>query len=277
VPAYTVIGGLLLAATIPFLAPAAVAAGATHESARTLAAGPPTVVVVSSAPGRDLAAAGTVSTEGARWTRPDGGTTTTSLTLLPRRTTESIVEREAPSALQQRAPTLAAAPAAPAAPTEPAVAPRRGQDASADPIARARPMPYVETRLGTAVPARIRAYETTIQRAAREYNVDPNFVAAVIMTESSGDPNAVSPKNAIGLMQLLDGPRDPEQNIAEGTRTLARWLKYFGQVDLALAAYNAGPGNVLKHGGVPPFPETHSHISRTLTRYAAYSASATTA
>jgi soluble lytic murein transglycosylase-like protein len=134
-------------------------------------------------------------------------------------------------------------------------------------------MPYVETRLGSAVPARIRKFEATIQQAAREYDVDPNFVAAVIMTESSGDPDAVSPKNAIGLMQVLDGPRDPEQNIAEGTRTLARWLTYFGQVDLALAAYNAGPGNVLKHGGVPPFPETHSHISRTQSSYAAYSAS----
>ena len=135
-------------------------------------------------------------------------------------------------------------------------------------------MPYVEKKLGADVPARIRKYEELIQRYARQYNVDPNFVAAVITTESGGDPDAVSPKNAIGLMQVLDGPFDPEENIARGTETLARWLKYFRQTDLALAAYNAGPGNVLRYDGVPPFSETHTHISRTLKSYAAYTASA---
>ena len=139
---------------------------------------------------------------------------------------------------------------------------------------KARPMPYVETKLGARVPARIKQYEPLILKHAREYNVDPNFVAAVIMTESSGDPKAVSPKNAVGLMQVLDGPADPDANIEEGTAIIGKWLKYYGSVELAIAAYNAGPGNVAKHGGVPPFPETHKHIARTLANYANYSAGA---
>jgi soluble lytic murein transglycosylase-like protein len=137
---------------------------------------------------------------------------------------------------------------------------------------KSRPMPYVAAKLGAHVPAKIKQYEPLIQKHAREYNVDPNFVAAVIMTESSGDSAAVSPKNAVGLMQVLDGPADPDANIEEGTAIIGKWLKYYGSVELAIAAYNAGPGNVAKHGGVPPFPETHKHISRTLANYATFSA-----
>lgn len=92
------------------------------------------------------------------------------------------------------------------------------------------------------------------------------------MTESSGEPGAVSAKNAVGLMQVLDGAADPEANIAEGTRILGGLLKQYGSVELALAAYNAGPGNVAKYGGVPPVEETRQHIQRTLASYARYSA-----
>jgi hypothetical protein len=140
-----------------------------------------------------------------------------------------------------------------------------------------RLMPYVATKLGDHVPAKIKRYESTIQKHARRHDVDPNFVAAVIMTESSGDPNAVSPKNAVGLMQVLDGPTDPDANIGEGTAIIGKWLKHYGSVELAIAAYNAGPGNVSKYGGVPPFPETRQHIGRTLANYAAYSGGASRA
>ncbi|HEY3081327.1 MAG TPA: lytic transglycosylase domain-containing protein [Chloroflexota bacterium] len=287
-PVYAVIGGLLLAASFPFIAPAAVASGASVEAARPPADQRPRVVVVSSspaagsaAPARQPSAAQTRGTSDPaaplrqppaaptrennqeRWGRSTGGTTTTSLTLLPRRTADTIVATEAKSAPSSASlPNVTAGPAA-----------ASGATSSPAPAAAAtaRPMPYVETALGAGVPASIRKYEEFIQRAAREYNVDPNFVAAVIMTESSGDPEAVSHRNAVGLMQVLDGPMDPEQNVFEGTQLLGRWLKYFGRVDLALAAYNAGPGNVIKYGGVPPFAETHNHIARTMARYATYS------
>ena len=160
-------------------------------------------------------------------------------------------------------------------PTPQPTATPRPQPTATPPTSSTRksgPMPYVDTRLGAHVPAKIKKYEPIIQKHAREYNVDPNFVAAVIMTESSGNPNAVSPKNAVGLMQVLDGPADPDANIEEGTAIIGKWLRYYGSVDLAIAAYNAGPGNVARHGGIPPFPETHKHISRTLANYATYSA-----
>jgi hypothetical protein len=159
-------------------------------------------------------------------------------------------------------------------PTAPPTATPRSQPTPTAPAVKLRPMPYVESKLGARVPARIKRYEPIILKHAREHNVDPNFVAAVIMTESSGDPSAVSPKNAVGLMQVLDGPSDPDANIEEGTAIIGKWLKYYGSVELAIAAYNAGPGNVAKHGGIPPVPETHKHISRTLANYSRYSAGA---
>jgi len=279
-----------VAASVPFIAPAAVASGASVEAARPPAEQRPRVVVVSSSPAAGSAAparqppaaqsrgtsdpaaplrpppaAATRENNQERWGRSTGGTTTTSLTLLPRRTADTIVATEAKSA-----PPAASLPRTTAGP-----AADSGATSSPAPAAAApdRPMPYVETALGAGVPASIRKYEEFIQRAAREYNVDPNFVAAVIMTESSGDPAAVSHRNAVGLMQVLDGPMDPEQNVVEGTQLLGRWLTYFGRVELALAAYNAGPGNVIKYGGVPPFAETHHHIARTMARYATYSGS----
>jgi hypothetical protein len=154
---------------------------------------------------------------------------------------------------------------------QPTATPRPQPTASPPAATGARPMPYVATKLGDHVPRTIKQYESVIQKHARRYNVDPNFVAAVIMTESSGDPNAVSPKNAVGLMQVLDGSTDPDANIGEGTAIIGKWLKHYGSVELAIAAYNAGPGNVRKYAGVPPFPETRAHISRTLANYAAYS------
>jgi hypothetical protein len=111
-----------------------------------------------------------------------------------------------------------------------------------------------------------------VRGLAREYQLDPNLVLAVIETESNFNPRAQSPKNAQGLMQLIPataqrfGVRDvwdPEQNLRGGMAYL-RWLlaHFNGDVRLALAGYNAGEGAVAQHGGVPPFTETRDYVAR---------------
>jgi soluble lytic murein transglycosylase-like protein len=115
-------------------------------------------------------------------------------------------------------------------------------------------------------------YGDLIQNASAQTGVAPALVRAIIQTESGGDPRAVSPAGAMGLMQLMPSnvqdagvsdPFDPAQNIMAGTQQLAGYLKqYHGDLDLALAAYNAGPGNVRKYGGVPPFLETQNYIRK---------------
>lgn len=115
-------------------------------------------------------------------------------------------------------------------------------------------------------------YDSLIQTYADKHNIDPALVRAVIQTESGGNPRAVSGAGARGLMQLMPSnvkeagisdAFDPEQNIAAGTAQLSTLLKeYGGDLDLALAGYNAGPGNVRKYGGVPPFRETQNYIRK---------------
>ena len=115
-------------------------------------------------------------------------------------------------------------------------------------------------------------YEPLIQKYAAQNSLAPSLVKAVIQTESGGNPRSVSGAGAMGLMQLMPenvkeagiaDPFDPEQNIAAGTKQLAGLLSlYHGDLDLALAGYNAGPGNVRKYGGVPPFTETQNYIHR---------------
>ena len=115
-------------------------------------------------------------------------------------------------------------------------------------------------------------YDGLIEKYAAQNSLPPSLVKAVIHTESDGNPHCVSGAGAIGLMQLmpenvkeagLTDPFDPEQNIAAGTKQLAGLLSlYHGDLDLALAGYNAGPGNVRKYGGVPPFTETRHYIQR---------------
>lgn len=114
--------------------------------------------------------------------------------------------------------------------------------------------------------------ETLIDKYAAQNGLEPALVRAVIKTESDGNPHCVSNAGAMGLMQLMPenvkeagiaDAFDPEQNIAAGTKQLAGFLsKYHGDLNLALAAYNAGPGNVHKYGGVPPFTETQNYIKR---------------
>ncbi len=118
------------------------------------------------------------------------------------------------------------------------------------------------------------AYDDLISRASTKYGVDPTFIKAIICKESKFNPKAKSPAGARGLMQMMPatakalGVKDstnPEQNVMAGTKYISKLLKdYNGDETLALAAYNAGPGNVRKYGGVPPFKETKDYIPKVL-------------
>jgi len=112
------------------------------------------------------------------------------------------------------------------------------------------------------------------QEAAREHGLPPALLAAVAWQESRGRNDALSPKGAIGVMQLMPGtarrlgvdPHDREDNIRGGARYLRQQIDRFGSVPLALAAYNAGPGAVLRYGGIPPYRETRSYVASILAR-----------
>jgi len=115
-----------------------------------------------------------------------------------------------------------------------------------------------------------------IQAAAQRSGLPGPFVESVAKAESALDPKAISPKGAIGVMQLMPGtarqlgadPRDPEQNIDAGTRLLRELLlKYDGDVSKALAAYNAGEGAVDRYHGIPPYSETQRYVNRIVRDY----------
>jgi hypothetical protein len=118
-----------------------------------------------------------------------------------------------------------------------------------------------------------------VEQAALKHGLKPEFVRSVAASESAFRTNAVSPKGALGLMQLMPGtaaelgvnPKDPAQNAHGGAMYLRQLLdKYKGKPDavrLALAAYNAGPGAVAKYGTVPPYRETQQYVDRVVNRY----------
>ncbi|HXU44915.1 MAG TPA: lytic transglycosylase domain-containing protein [Thermoanaerobaculia bacterium] len=126
------------------------------------------------------------------------------------------------------------------------------------------------------VPVPDAGLEPLIDQHAAAQNLDPRLVKAVIQVESGYNAAALSNKGAIGLMQLMPDtarlldvdPYDPVQNLRGGISYLRRMIDRFaGRVECALAAYNAGPGAVEKHGGVPPFPETRDYVERILSLY----------
>lgn len=113
-------------------------------------------------------------------------------------------------------------------------------------------------------------YANIINKYAQKYNLEPQLIAAIIRKESNFNPWAVSHAGARGLMQLMPAtarslgvrdPFDPEQNIAGGTKYIRQQINSFKDLALALAAYNAGPGNVKKYGGIPPFSETRNYVN----------------
>jgi soluble lytic murein transglycosylase-like protein len=116
-----------------------------------------------------------------------------------------------------------------------------------------------------------------VRTISREHGVDPKLVDALVRVESSYDPNAVSRRGAMGLMQLMpatarrldvDDPFDPEKNIRGGVKEFSRLIdQYSGNLQFALAAYNAGEGAVARYQGVPPYSETRNYVSRILSLY----------
>lgn len=118
-------------------------------------------------------------------------------------------------------------------------------------------------------------FQELIGQYSRRHGLDERLVRAVIEVESGYDPAAVSSAGAQGLMQIMPGtqkdlgltqPFDPERNIEAGVRYLREQMDRFGSVELALAAYNAGPENVARYQGVPPFAETQDYVRKVLAR-----------
>jgi len=125
---------------------------------------------------------------------------------------------------------------------------------------------WYKVRLNTA------SFSEAVTKAATLYQVDPALIRAVMHAESAFNPKALSHKSAQGLMQLMpatarglgvEDASDPTQNIMGGAKYLSQLLKQFqGNIELATAAYNAGPGAVRKYNGVPPYKETEVYVHR---------------
>jgi len=129
-------------------------------------------------------------------------------------------------------------------------------------------------------PERFSRYDEYIRQAATLYQIPEELVRAVIRVESDFDPRAVSPANARGLMQLIPETAermmvtdsfDPRQNIFGGVRYLRVLANLFnGDIQLTIAAYNAGEGAVMRYGGIPPYQETQDYVVKVLGHYRQY-------
>ena len=118
--------------------------------------------------------------------------------------------------------------------------------------------------------------DSIFEAAGAKYNISPRLLKAVAKAESDFNPKARSKAGAMGVMQLMPGtarslgvtdPYDPWQNIMGGARYLKQNLDQFGDVSLALAAYNAGPGSVKKYNGIPPYKETQNYVKKIMASY----------
>ena len=128
--------------------------------------------------------------------------------------------------------------------------------------------------------ARVEKFRSLIEQAAQRHHLDTALLAAVVHVESGGNPQAVSPAGAQGLTQLIPAtaqrfgvhdPFDPAQSLDGAAKYLRGLLGQFGgDVSKALAAYNAGEGNVKKYGGIPPFAETQAYVPAVLAAYDTY-------
>jgi soluble lytic murein transglycosylase-like protein len=138
----------------------------------------------------------------------------------------------------------------------------------------------LRTRLRFSRAVNSAEYENIIRACADKYGVSVSLVKAVIHAESGYNPNAVSPKGASGLMQLMPGTArslkvsnsfDPKDNVEGGVKYLRFLLDTFrGDVSLALAAYNAGLNKVARFGGIPPYAETRTYVNRVLSYMQSY-------
>lgn len=168
--------------------------------------------------------------------------------------------------------TAAARPAALAA----------GSPAPAGPVAATPTRPFSEVLADAdpqawvdRLPAAGRVWSPQITAAAERAGVDPQLFASLVWTESDFRPDAVSHAGAVGLAQLMPDtarwlgvdPTDPVSNLDGGARYLADQLDRFGDVELALAAYNAGPSRVEQAGGIPNITETRNYVDRVMSRY----------
>ncbi len=125
---------------------------------------------------------------------------------------------------------------------------------------------------GSAGPAIPSSLGNIIRHYSEKYSLEEGLVHAVIKAESNYNATAVSKKGALGMMQLMpgtacllkvDNPLDPAENIGGGSRYLRQMLDEFnGNLDFAIAAYNAGPNAVKRHGGIPPYEETRTYVKR---------------
>jgi soluble lytic murein transglycosylase-like protein len=151
-------------------------------------------------------------------------------------------------------------------------------------VAASAPAAAAGGTLGGGAPS---AYDADITAAAQKYGLDPALLKGLIRQESNFDPNAGSPAGAQGLTQLMPGtarslgvtdPHDPQQAIDGGAKYLKQQLDAFGgDVQKALAAYNAGPGAVKRYGGIPPYAETQNYVKKVMAYADEYRGSMTTA